>query len=165
EDATTKDRLVAEVDADKRLAQGDASAALRRLSGFLAGHPGRSDEQTEAVKAKQAAVREAAEKLADQASARAGAASDPEAKRPTLFEALRGLAETPAADRLKAEIAKATGGAITPTGPKPTALPPGPTTRQPTATPDQVARAAEADKTARERGFGPAKAAYEALAK
>ena len=165
--STQKEWGVVEAEVDKSLARGDAAAALRRISAFEASHPALPPAEAEPLDARRASVRAATTKLADGALAQAQAQTDPDARRAVLLGALRGLEDTPEAERISAALHQVTGGTLptadaTPagappgTGPAPT-VPEGPT---PAAPPDALVQATEAERLGRERKWAAAVDVY-----
>lgn len=168
-EATARELGGAEADADRALARGDVAAAMRRLTAFESSHPLLSAEDDARLQRRRATVREAAATLAAAAIARAGETSDPDAKRAVLVAALRGLADSVEADRLRSALAAVSGGAVPTAAPTvPGTAPSRPPSAGPAATPGALAalqaKVADAERLVRERAFAAAAAAYAGLA-
>jgi hypothetical protein len=162
-----QERAAAEGDADKAIARNDPSTALRRLRAFREGHPGLSADASSALARKETVARNEAVRIADAALAKAETTTDPDLRRRVLVEGMLGLDETNEGDRIRAALARVTGGAMpapaaagggasgAPTAPADTGPPP--------ASAALLARAADANRLSRERSWAKAAAEFEAL--
>lgn len=177
-DAVARDMAATVADADRALARGDASAALRRLAAFEAEHPALHPDEAAKVKAKRGEVLSAAAALANRALESAAAVADLDTRRSVLLAAIAGLAGTPEVERLRAAVVSTAGGAPglasssagSPGSPgsaprPPSGASPGPTTPPtPAAAAALAERVASAEAAVRERRWRTASRSYGALA-
>jgi hypothetical protein len=163
-EAAARDWKAADEEVSAALERNDPAAAVRRLRGFRAGHPGLVGPDADRLRTRETTAREGAKALADRAVAAAASEQDPDRRRRVLLDALAGLSATGEEDRVVAALHLVRGGRSAEGPPAgttpglPAATPP------PSVTQDLLAKAAEAATMVRDRKWAAAARAYASIA-